>query len=889
MSMITNQPDGSRGDSSGSTDSASLGVQLARELRRLWRHGARPMAEELLNQHAELRQSPEAAIDVIYEEYCLRQSAGEIDADQDILRRFPQWREPLQVMLECHRVLQPSGVVPDFPTVGDTVSGFRLVEVLGRGARGRVYLATQTDLASRPVVLKFTPLDGAEHLSLARLQHTNIVPVYSVAHDEERHIRVLCMPYFGRTTLAAVLKSLANVPLTARTGHHIASAIDERHESSPELAHSAARQMLVHVSYVQAACWITACLADALQYAHEHSLVHLDVKPSNVLLASDGQPMLLDFHLAREPLRHPGLLPDHFGGTPAYMPPEQRAAMQALSSGVPVEQTVDGRADIYALGAILYELLGGRLPVAAECHGGVSSATEKSQHDPERLTVPRRSKAVPVFCEAAPSVAESAIHRLSEINPQVSAGLADIVAKCLAPQANNRYANAAALADDLRRHLTDLPLSGAPNRSLSERCRKWRRRQRNTVRAAGTVAVMTTAAALALTVAWSHVRQLSREADRSLIQGQAQLQGNRPAEAVATFEHGLSLIKNVPFRRDLAGLLREQLATARQLRLAGQLHQLADKIRSLYGTSATSALSPGHLDPLARLCRQFWQERQQIAQSFDTQRDSAVAIDLLDVAIFGADLQVQLAPEVERGAARREALRTLADAEAMFGQSAVLDYQRHVYQGNRDAGGTDPLPLPVRRTAWEHYALGRALLNSNHLSRAAEELNAAVALDPAGLWPNFYFGLCVGRMGRHDEAVAAFSVCIGAAPTLAGCYYNRAAAHTALAHTDQALRDYNRALELEPTLAAAWLNRGLLHYELGQYPVAVADLRRALGHGAHATTVHYDLALVYLAAHDVAAAQDSLRRALADDPAHKLAQRLSKTLLTTDAELPDQH
>ena len=491
---------------------------------------------------------------------------------------------------------------------------------------------------------------------------------------------------------------------------------------------------------------------------------------------------------------------------------------------------------------------------------------------------------MPVSCEAEPRVAGSAIRRLCEINPQVSAGLADIVAKCLAPQANNRYANAAALADDLRRHLTDQPLIGAPNRSLSERWRKWRRRQRNTVRAVGTVAVITAAAALALTVAWLHARQLSREADRSLVQGQAQLQGNQPAEAVATFEHGLSLIESVPFRSDLASQLREQLATARRLSAAGQLHQLADQIRSMPGTSA---LSPDRLHPLSELCRQLWERRRQIAQSFNTHRDSAVAIDLLDVAIFGADLQVQLAPEVERGAARREALRTLADAEMLFGQSAVLDYQRHVYQGDGDAGSTDP--LPVRRTSWEHYALGRALLNSNHLSRAAEELSAAVAQDPAGLWPNFYFGLCAGRMGRHDEAVAAFSVCIGAAPTLAGCYYNRAAAYTALAQTDQALRDYNRALELDPTFAAAWLNRGLVHYELGRYADAIADLRRALGHGAHATTVHYDLALVYFADHDFAAARNSLRRVLADDPAHKLAQRLSETLLTTtDGASPGQ-
>src|SRR5687768_5888968 len=148
--------------------------------------------------------------------------------------------------------------------------------------------------------------------------------------------------------------------------------------------------MLAHVSYVQAVCWITACLADALQFAHERGLVHLDLKPSNVLLAADGQPMLLDFHLAREPVRPHGPRAEGFGGTPPYMPAEQEAALRSLRDGRPVEVTVDGRADIYALGAMLYEALGGRLPIAAD----------------------------------SPP--------LAQVNPHVSAGLSDIVAKAVA-------------------------------------------------------------------------------------------------------------------------------------------------------------------------------------------------------------------------------------------------------------------------------------------------------------------------------------------------------------------------------------------------------------------------------------------------------------------------
>src|SRR5262249_13621321 len=124
--------------------------------------------------------------------------------------------------------------------------------------------------------------------------------------------------------------------------------------------------MLARASYVQSVCWMGACLADALHYAQEHGLVHLDLKPANVLLAADGQPMLLDFHMARAPIRRDGPLPDWLGGTPAYMAPEQRRAFDALRQGQRVPQAVDGRADVYSMGLLLYEALSGKLPAPTE-------------------------------------------------------------------------------------------------------------------------------------------------------------------------------------------------------------------------------------------------------------------------------------------------------------------------------------------------------------------------------------------------------------------------------------------------------------------------------------------------------------------------------------------
>ena len=290
-----------------------------------WARGEPVSADELLAGHPEL--GDEAAVRLIYEEVCLRRESGQEIATTEIVNRFPRWKDELEVLLGCDRMLRPFSRVALFPEPGENLGPFRLLAELGRGASGKTYLAAEPSLSNRLVVLKVITDDQEEHLSLARLRHTHIIPLFSEQTLPERGLRALCMPYLGGASLARILEGVAHIPPEERRGRDLLDVLDRvrKVEADPSIADSPFRRYLEQASYVQAVCWIAACLADALHAAHAHGLLHMDVKPSNVLIADDGLPVLLDFHLAHRPMAAGERVVDRLGGTPGWMAPEHRA------------------------------------------------------------------------------------------------------------------------------------------------------------------------------------------------------------------------------------------------------------------------------------------------------------------------------------------------------------------------------------------------------------------------------------------------------------------------------------------------------------------------------------------------------------------------------------
>jgi serine/threonine protein kinase/Flp pilus assembly protein TadD len=794
--------------------SGSFATQQVDEMVAAWRRGERPLAEEILARYPELGE--DAAIRLVYEEICLRQEAGlEVDPAQ-IARRFPQWREELELLLQCQRLMESPAAPAEYPLAGEVLCGFRLLAELGRGAAGSVFLAVQPSLAGRPVVLKVTPRGREEHLSLARLQHMNIVPIYSEHVLQARNLQILCMPFLGGATLEKVLQSLSGKAPPERTGKELIEALDELAARLPIVPQSKGpfRQFIERASYVEAICSIGASLADGLHYAHERELLHMDVKPSNVLLAGDGQPMLLDFHLARAPVAAGGPPPPWLGGTPQYMAPEQRLAIAAVQERCPVSSAVDGRADIYSLGLVLYDTLAGDTPRAVQ----------------------------------------AVLKPLSRINPRVSVGLSDIIQKCLRPAAGDRYKSAAALANDLRRQLSDLPLRGVPNRSPLERWRKWRRRQPLGLSRILLVAALAGLIAFAAGALGVSIRQRLHDIESSLTQGRTCLDRRQFHEAASVLRAGLALAEHFPAVDHTRQALAVELARARRGEQAERLHGLAEQIRFRYGLAVPP---PEEAQSILRLGRAIWDGRTALAQSVNTggevQFDEPTRADLIDLVASWADLRMRCAEGPEIALARQETLRVLSEAEALLGPSPALQRQRQALGEAPDLKAAPPARPLEARSASEHLDLGKLHLRSGDLKLASEQFHLGLRLRPQDFWLNFYEGLCSYRQGDFAEAVNAFRSSIVLAPETAECYYNRGLAYQALGRLDEAMADYDQACRLNKHFADAALNLGMIHYRAGRYRTARADLNRALASAPSRNMrgiIHYNLALVDWAAGD---------------------------------------
>lgn len=491
---------------------------LVREVIESWRSGTRPDAAGFLSANPDVRNHKSLAMDLIYEEYCLRHDSGEALAPSTFCQKFPTYRQSLQRMLDVHQFMDahPEGAEEKawlWPEPGETVLGFQILQKLGEGAIAKVYLAQQPDLGQRRVVVKISRNGATEAKLLGKLEHPGIVPIHSVHQDPPSGLTCICMPFLGTATLVDLLDlafSKGRPPESAEIVLGVArhyQPVGTREGDEP-----AVDPILRKGTYVEGVMHLGVQLAEALAAAHEAGVMHRDIKPSNVLLSRGGRPMLLDFNLSSD-LEMPL---ERVGGTVAYMAPERIQSL--LADKVQSESKLDPRSDVYSLGALLYELLCGELPSRPDHLSDKQVGLEEWLKG--RLTPPEPP---------------------SKKNPAVDRRMDEAILKALSPDPADRFASAAEFARALQG-------------SLAWKARAARWLQRNRRKALAAVAVLLVMIGIGV-AAWASQPSLE---DRLFARGQQAYEQGDSQTAIESFTLALN------YRPDSEALLFARAQAYRQ-------------------------------------------------------------------------------------------------------------------------------------------------------------------------------------------------------------------------------------------------------------------------------------------------------------------------------------
>ncbi len=388
---------------------------------------ARPLVDYLA-EFPELGSLDAPPLDLIHEELHLARCRGE-PADLDAAcQRFPgraaEIRNWLPVLGATVTSSLASARQPATLASGDWIDEFEILGTLGRGAFATVYRARQASLG-RLVALKVSADHGDEARTLAQLDHPHIVRVYDRRRLKDKHLQFVYEQLLTGGSLAAVVERVRQTPPVARSGAILVGAVVAAATEAGGPADSQSRQLaaMAFEPWPLVVARLGRQLAAALAHAHDAGVIHRDVKPANVLLSADGTAHLADFNtsfLADHPVYGPAA---YFGGSLAYMSPEQLEAFDATHARRPEE--LDGRADIFSLAVLLWELLAGRRPFGDDASPDDSIATRLRWMIDRRRQPPR---------PLPPEVARDA------------GGLVEILEACLAGDRDRRPADAAEVA-----------------------------------------------------------------------------------------------------------------------------------------------------------------------------------------------------------------------------------------------------------------------------------------------------------------------------------------------------------------------------------------------------------------------------------------------------------
>lgn len=649
-----------------------------------------------------------------------------------------------------------SGRLPQIP-------GHDVEAVIGRGGMGVVYRARHATLG-RTVAVKmvlmgaYAPAKDLQSLlreaeSVATLQHPNIVQIYEVGKLDG--LPYFTMEYVGGGTLASKLSG------------------------SPQDARASAT--------------LAAILADAVQAAHDRGIVHRDLKPANILLTSEGTPKIVDFSVARNLGSDQTLT---FGGarlgTPSYMAPEQAAGN---------ESAFRPAVDVYALGAVLYEMMTGRAPFRAD-----------TPLETQRQVV-RESPAPP-----------------SRLNMRIPRDLETICLKCLHKEPGRRYTSAAALARDLRRFIAGEPIEARPVGRV-ERLARWMRRNPTETALLAAVIALVAVAGYAGAREWASVVERHAQAAR----WEDRLSNIIDLQQAGRFDEVRAILGQVPeaVATPMRSNVERAYADLKFVELLDAIRQGRDRFKDGGGLDYEQPARQ-YLAAFSQAIGTFDESPRAVAARHRESpvRDAIVA-GLDDWAIcmtaehraWVLELASSLDPDPWRDAVRNpdrwadlDHLAKLATDPALESQPVTILVA--VATRWRRLGGdpTSFLLLAQRRHPgdfWVNFELGHLFFGSSP-ETAIGYLRAALAVRPHSGAAQFNIGAAFLRLEQWEQARHHFERTLDDDPGHTWARRHLAQLQARSGDYDQAIANFQVVLELHPADGDARLGLGAAYIRAGR-------------------------------------------------------------------------
>lgn len=683
------------------------------------------------------------------------------------------------------------------------IPGFSIQSVLGRGGMGIVFRASQVRLG-RVVAMKIA-IAGSyasrqdrerfqrEAEAIAAIKHPNIVQIYEVG--EAGGLPYFTMEYVEGGNLA---QKMGGVPLPM---------------------HDAATLLMT--------------MARAVASAHKTGIVHRDLKPANVLITNDGAPKISDFGLARRLGEQNGITRTGVAiGTPSYMAPEQAQV---------TPNSIGPAADVYSLGAILYEMLTGRPPFRAESH--VQTIQQLLSQDAVRP---------------------------SRLNSDVSVDLDTICLKCLQKNPGQRYESAGHLAEDLQRFLNGEPVLARPEGTLERWRRHIRRRPLEASLTAGVVLLAVTLVsaglwyvterATAVRVKQAELVATQQGVNHDLDEMVRFLRESSWNEARGAAERAQAKLGNYT----LIDLRQRIEQGERDLTLAADL----EDIRLRAADSTGGILHKQQTDE--RYAKAFQKAGLGSLEDHPNQVASRIrAASIRDALLAALDHWsefgnvdstrrkwiLQVAHEADHDAtdwrirARDPAVRDDQGALANLLTNAPIEKQ------------SIPLLLALER-AWK-------ATSAEHVP----VLQRIQQAHPHDFWVNLRLGIVLCSMSEWSKAISYFRAALVAKPDAAIVCHNLAFALTRISQHEEALVLYRRAADLDPTSSQVQLSLAIGIWHTKRHDEAIVQIPKALRLNPQSAMLHTALAISYEVKERYDEAQAQHQLAVQSEPKNFESQR----------------